>query len=116
MLIRALSAATLAAMIAGAAAAHDPNALPCELEDWRWRYHKTWKLLWIEGGTTCPTGHIVLRAYDHRGDNRKLIGVAEDGIEGYTFKATIMMVFEKPRAVEIEWTTIRPKPDNRPRQ
>ena len=79
----------------------DPGAaVACQTEDWRWQYVEFYKMISIEGTTTCETGKITIRAYDGNG---KFVGTGWGFIEGHVFTITpIMDILRKPRSLNIK--------------
>ena len=79
----------------------DPGAsVACQIEDWRWQYVEFYKMIFIEGTTTCETGKITIRAYDGNG---KFVGTGWGFIEGHVLTIMpIMDIVHKPRSLNIK--------------
>ena len=80
----------------------------CAIEDWRWFVSDGW--LTIEGTTACPDGHIVVRAYSAKGDEREYVGNGSSYISGYTFDVAIHEVADDITELSIRYT-VEPEDD-----
>ena len=87
-----------------AALACDDHIGKCEIEDWKHTYTGMMELLVIDGVTTCDAGEVRLRLYDGEGDARKLLAVDTAYIEGHIFKALVLPVESKPKALSIQYS------------
>ena len=87
-----------------AALACDDHIGMCEIEDWSHAYTPTMQALTIDGVATCDAGEVRLRLYDGEGDDRKFLAVDTAYIEGHIFKALVLHVESKPKALSIKYS------------
>ena len=104
----ALSAITAFFLASTVALACDDHIGVCEIEDWNHAYTPTMQALTIDGVATCDAGEVRLRLYDGEGDARKFLAVETAYIEGHIFKALVLPVEGRPKALSIKYSI---KPD-----
>ena len=84
------------------------TSLDCAIEDWRWFLSDGY--LTIEGTTTCPDGHIVVRAYSMKGGKREYVGNGADYFSGYAFDVIVGEVDDDITELSIRYT-VEPEDD-----
>ena len=99
-----LSTITAFCLASTAALACDDHVGKCEIEDWNYSYTSMMKALTIDGVATCDAGEVRLRLYDGEGDDRKFLAVDTAYIEGHIFKALVLPVESKPKALSIKYS------------
>ena len=107
-MLKNLLAALVLCLAPGAALACDDHGGKCEIEDLIHAYTLIMNALTIDGVATCNAGEVRLRLYDGEGDSRKFLGVETAYIDGHIFKAMMMNVAAKPKALSIKYS-IKPR-------
>ena len=87
MVLIAALATTVFCLASSPALADDNHADGCLIEEWRADYDSVLRLLTVEGVATCHRGHLSMRLYDGKGENRTFLGVGRTVIMGYVFEA-----------------------------
>ena len=100
----ALSAITVFCLASTVALACADHVGKCEIEDWNYSYTPMMKALTIDGVATCDAGKVRLRLYDGEGDTRKFLAVETAYIGGHIFKALVLPVEAKPKALSIKYS------------